>query len=110
MVNYKLCAFADEADAALSGQIPNAVKRERSAALIALGQELHQARLTRALRTPLRHVLFETYENGLAIGHTDTFLEVAIPAPAPLHSCLLPVRLQTVAGERLLAEPVEEVH
>ncbi len=90
--------------AALPCQIPSAVKKERSAALIALGAELHRRRLARALQTPVREVLFESYENGLAIGHTDSFLEVAAPSPVPLHSELRAVRLLCERDGRLMAE------
>jgi threonylcarbamoyladenosine tRNA methylthiotransferase MtaB len=89
--------------ATLPNQIPNAVKKERSAALIALGAELRRGRLARAMQEPSREVLFETYENGLAIGHTDSFLEVAAPSPVPLHSKLCGVTLTEATDERLLA-------
>ena len=89
--------------ATLPDQISNAVKKERSAALIALGAELRQGRLSRAMQTPLREVLFETHENGLAIGHTASFLEVAAPSPIPLHSKLCSVTLTEVGDARLLA-------
>ncbi|MBO5354658.1 MAG: tRNA (N(6)-L-threonylcarbamoyladenosine(37)-C(2))-methylthiotransferase MtaB [Clostridia bacterium] len=89
--------------ATLPNQIPNAVKKERSAALIALGAELRRGRLARAMQTLSREVLFETYENGLAIGHTDSFLEVAAPSPVPLHSKLCNVTLTEATNERLMA-------
>jgi threonylcarbamoyladenosine tRNA methylthiotransferase MtaB len=90
--------------ASLPGQIPTAVKKERSAALIALGAELHRERLERALESPLREVLFESFEDGMAIGHTDTFLEVAAPSPVPLHSVPGRVRLLRAQGDHLIAE------
>ncbi|MBR6728007.1 MAG: tRNA (N(6)-L-threonylcarbamoyladenosine(37)-C(2))-methylthiotransferase MtaB [Clostridia bacterium] len=90
--------------AEIKNQIPTAVKKERSAALIALGAELRRGRLERALATPLREVLFETFENGLAIGHTDSFLEVAVPSARALHSELCAVRLTGVEGARLTGE------
>ena len=90
--------------AALPDQIPKSVKKQRSAALIALGAELRQGRLMRALQSPSREVLFETYENGFAIGHTDSFLEVAVPSPVALRAELRRVTLCGVQGDRLLAE------
>ena len=90
--------------AAMPGQIPDAVKKERSAALMAVGAELRQRRLERALQTPIRQVLFETFENGMAVGHTDTFLEVEIPSAVPLHAELRTVQLKAIAGDRLSAE------
>ena len=89
--------------ASLPDQVPNDVKKGRSAALIALGADLRRGRLERALQAPHRRVLFETYENGMAMGHTDSFLEVMAPSPIPLHSELRQVNLIKVEGDRLLA-------
>lgn len=89
--------------AEMKDQIPTAIKKQRSAALIALGAELRRERLLRALeRRPVCEVLFETYENGLAIGHTDSFLEVAVPTPVALHSEIHTVKLTEIEGSRLL--------
>lgn len=90
--------------ASLPCQIPTSVKKERSAALIAVGAELQEKRLCRALQVPLREVLFESHEKGLAIGHTDSFLEVAAPSATALHSQLRQVNLIGVQKGRLLAE------
>ncbi len=43
-------------------------------------------------------VLFETFQDGLAIGHTDSFIEVKCPSAEPLHACLLPVRITGTDG------------
>ncbi len=93
--------------AASPAQVDTATKKARSAALIALGEEMHHGRLQHALKNPCRTVLFETYENGLAIGHTDNFLEVAVKAEYPLHGELLPVQLKSVTNGKLFAEKVE---
>lgn len=93
--------------AQMPDQIPASVKKERSAALIGLGTELRTAQLEKALLSPLREVLFESFENGLAIGHTAEFFEVAMPSPVPLHSELHTVRLCAVKDGRLLAEPMK---
>jgi threonylcarbamoyladenosine tRNA methylthiotransferase MtaB len=116
----KTMAFAKEADflamhvfayskregtvaASLPDQVPAATKRKRSAELIALGAALRRGRLERALQTPLRTVLFESYENGMVIGHTDSFLEVVAPSPVRLHAELCRVALEDVEGDRLIA-------
>ncbi|MBQ3064472.1 MAG: tRNA (N(6)-L-threonylcarbamoyladenosine(37)-C(2))-methylthiotransferase MtaB [Clostridia bacterium] len=90
--------------ATMKGQLDEATKKARSAALIACGEALRQARLQSALQAPLQAVLFETYEQGLAIGHTDSFLPVAMPSNKPLHGVLLPVRITEIKGDLLLAE------
>ncbi|MBQ3483312.1 MAG: tRNA (N(6)-L-threonylcarbamoyladenosine(37)-C(2))-methylthiotransferase MtaB [Clostridia bacterium] len=87
--------------AARTDQIPQAVRRARSAELIALGEELRRQRYEKALAGALCEVLFETYENGVAIGHTDTFFEVAVPSPTPLRAELCTVRVSELREGRL---------
>ncbi len=87
--------------AAMPGQIDKATKKARSAALIALGEELREKRLLRALDTPVREVLFETWENGVAIGHTKEFFEVEVPAKEPLHAKICAVLLKDMKNGRL---------
>ena len=90
--------------AGLPGQIPTAIKKARSTALIARGRECRVRRLEKALESPHRLVLLETFSDGVALGHTDNFLEVAIPTDRPLHGELIPVRLREVAHDHLIAE------
>jgi threonylcarbamoyladenosine tRNA methylthiotransferase MtaB len=90
--------------AAMPSQIPKAVKKERSAALIALGTQLTQKRLERALLRPVHEVLFETCEDGMAIGHTKEFFEVCVPTARPLHGELLPVRVESIQQSRLCGQ------
>ncbi len=63
--------------AAYEGQLPAPEKKRRSRELSALGEELRQAILTRILRAgkPLS-VLFESSENGVFTGHSDSFIPV----------------------------------
>lgn len=88
----------------LPGQIPVPVKKERSAALIALGEEMHHGILTRALDPPLREVLFESFSGGVAVGHTADFLEVAVRSDRPMHAETHTVRLLEASGDRLTGE------
>ena len=90
--------------AASREQIDAATKKARSAALIALGEELCAGRLAAGLKAPYQEVLFETFEQGYAIGHTANFLEVAVASPCPLHGKVLPVRFLKVQGGRILGE------
>ncbi len=90
--------------AILPAQIAKAIKKERSAALVALGAELRHKRLTAALQAqPIREVLFETLENGIAVGHTKEFFEVAVPVDRPMHAEVHTVRLTGVENGRLRA-------
>ena len=90
--------------ATMAGSVDAATKKARSAALINLGEQLREARLSRALQDPCREVLFETFEKGLAIGHTASFLEVAVKSEAPLHGEVLPVRLINIREGRIFGE------
>jgi threonylcarbamoyladenosine tRNA methylthiotransferase MtaB len=87
--------------ASMPHQIDKATKKARSAALIALGEALRDQRLSRALRTPVTEVLFESFENGIAIGHTKEFFEVEVPSPVPLSAQLCTVCLQDLSNGRL---------
>ncbi len=96
--------------AAMSGQIPEQVKHERLQLLCELQADIRR-RILDGMTGKTVHVLFETYTNGLAFGHTPEFLEVCCPAPAPLHAELLPVRILgndgTVCRGELVSLPNE---
>ncbi len=89
--------------ATMKDQVAGNIKRRRAAELAALGKELCQKRLSAAIGTRTE-VLFETFEEGLAIGHTASFFEVEAPSPVPLHSVLCSVRILSLNGDRLVAE------
>ncbi|MBQ9782984.1 MAG: tRNA (N(6)-L-threonylcarbamoyladenosine(37)-C(2))-methylthiotransferase MtaB [Clostridia bacterium] len=85
--------------AQMSGQIPEEVKRRRLHELEEVVRAGHRRILENALRIrPRREVLFESYENGYAYGHTDDFLEVAVPVSKPLHGRLETVLLKKTDG------------
>ena len=90
--------------ATMPGQIAGPVKKDRSARLIALGEQLTQKRLARALETPSRPVLFETFADGIAVGHTCEFFEVAVPSPVPLDGEIRTVRTTHAQNGRLVGE------
>ena len=71
----------------LPGRIPEEVRHERVRALSAIQAEIQKEILDTYTDTSVT-VLFETYTNGIAIGHTDTFVEVSCPAPHSLQSQL----------------------
>lgn len=95
---------AGTAAATMPGQIPAPVKKERSATLIALGEDMHRNILVRALENPVREVLFESFSDGVATGHTADFLEVAVRSDHPLHAENHTVRLLSADGNRLTGE------
>lgn len=85
-------------------QLDGATKKSRSAALIAAGEEARRLRLAKALESPRRIVLFESTDNGMAFGHTDSFLEVGVKASASLHNKFIGVCLTGIENEHLVAE------
>lgn len=64
----------------MAGQLSNAVKQERARRLIELQNELERQYLERQIGKT-HGVLFETYENGILHGHTDTYLGVSVLEP-----------------------------
>ena len=83
--------------AVLSGQVPEAVKRRRAELLSTEESKIRQ-NLLNAVTDQTVSVLFETYENGMAYGHTPDFLEVAAPSPFSLHAKTLQVTIRRNDG------------
>ena len=79
--------------ATFAGQVPEEVKRERSARLIALKNEIRQQILDGMVATgrPLS-VLFETEKNGVYDGHTDTYVAVSAPSAVDVRGEICAVR------------------
>lgn len=74
-------------------QVPEKVKHERSARLIALCREIGEELLSETVRAgePLP-VIFETREGDFFTGHSDTFTEVRVRTDRDLHGELRNVR------------------
>ena len=92
-----------------AAQMPEQIsKQEKSRRLHVLSEVESQSR-ERILRdelerSPIKEVLFETWRDGYACGHTADFLEVKAPSPRPLHATLAKVRLTEADGDVLLGE------
>jgi len=94
--------------ATMKDQIPEEIKRRRLHELEQVVAEIRREILETEIAThPVTDVLFETYENGVAYGHSANFLEIAIPASAPLHAETVSVRLLRTDGNLCfgVAEP-----
>lgn len=75
----------------MPGQIPNEIKKQRSAQLMELSRELHQAYAESFVNREV-DVLWERQENGDMVGHSGEYLEVCAPYDeAKLH------RMETVS-------------
>ena len=94
--------------AKMGGQIPQEIKKQRSAELISLEKGIRAAEFDRILAQSGTHsVLFESFENGFAYGHTPDFLEIKVKSERPLHSEVLEVRLISHNGETFFAEIID---
>ncbi len=94
--------------AALPCQIPEQVKKERSARLSDRQKEIKNELLSElAERGKAVDVLFETYENGVATGHTAAFEEFAVKSDHPLSGeiySVLPQRVENGVCIGILAK------
>jgi len=91
--------------AAMSGQLPMEVRRERAARLIALEASIRKQILAREItEAPLCEVLFESCKNGYAYGHTANFIEVRAKCARDLHANIASVRLVDTDGDTVNAE------
>lgn len=94
--------------AKMSEQVPQEIKKHRSAELISLEKGIRNAEFDRILVQGEHHtVLFESFENGKAYGHTPDFLEVCVESKHPLHSQVLKVKMISHNGETFFAEIVD---
>ncbi len=88
--------------AAFEGQIAEDVKHNRSKILISVGQELRQARFERAAQGNEVEVLFEQRDaDGLYLGHTASFIPVAVRTDEDLHGQIKRVDQLRVEKKRL---------
>ena len=73
--------------AVMPNQIPQQVKKCRAARLSAAGAEIRHRILEKKVNTAKEcSVLFETYADGMAYGHTADFIEVTVSSDVPMHS------------------------
>ena len=87
-------------------QIPAPVRKERVARMQALAAELSENCRRAALDTAAE-VLFETTENGIADGLTDTYIRVYTDAPVTRGN-LVPMRLTRLYRDGIWGERVRE--
>ncbi len=67
--------------AKMADQVPQEEKKRRAAELAALQERITQEILLEQIeKKPIQSVLFETYSDGVATGHTDSFIEVSAPS------------------------------
>ena len=85
--------------ATLPGRVPEEIRHKRVRELSTVQAEIQKEILDCYTNTAV-NVLFETYTNGIAIGHTDTFVEVACPSPISLQSQVRTVYITNNDGKK----------
>ena len=85
--------------AEMDGQVPEEVKRSRLHRLEEIARRAEREILEEAVRMgePTK-VLFETYHDGIAHGHTANFLEASVASPVPLDGETREVKLTGTDG------------
>lgn len=83
----------------MPNQVAESIKHERVHILSNINAEVRSELLCRAVTAaPLSSVLFESYENGYAYGHTPDFIEVKVMSDKTLHGQIRQVRLVSSDG------------
>ena len=97
--------------ATMDGQVPENIKHERATTLIGHAAHIRRNILEKIIEEVEPHtVLFETFSDGIAYGHTPEFIEVAMPSSCPLHTKILTVKLLETDGTRCVAEMIDPLH
>lgn len=97
--------------ATMAGQVPENIKHLRATTLIEHAAHTRREILQKIIEEDRPHtVLFETYDNGVAYGHTAEFIEVAMRSDCPLHARNVTVRLTETDGNHCFAEPIKPLH
>ena len=82
--------------ASMPNQIPEPIKRARSSELIARAAAVRREILADAVKsTPHQEVLFETFSQGVATGHTPSFIEVRVKTDKDIRDTIHPVILDS---------------
>ncbi len=90
-------------------QIPEQIKKERSARIMERQREIKAELLLELVdAAEVVSVLFETYENGMATGHTAAFEEICVPWHTPLDGEIRSVMPLEVCGGVCIGKLKEE--
>lgn len=85
--------------AEMPSQVPSNIKRSRAETLSNTAKNIRAELLEKNIcDSPVCDVLFETFSDGAAHGHTSDFIEVEVKSDKPLHSEFHKVRLTSTDG------------
>jgi threonylcarbamoyladenosine tRNA methylthiotransferase MtaB len=95
--------------AAMPDQVSQEDKKRRAADLAALQEQITREILTAEIeKAPVRRVLFETFSNGKATGHTDSFIEIIAPSDVDIKGKEFYVRLLRVEKSTIIGEIIKK--
>ncbi len=99
--------------AEMPNSVPVEIRRERAGKLTEVQISVRNTMLDEIVASePIVNVLFETYSNGKAHGHTDNFLEVSVESQNDIHGQIHEVKLTShengVCHGNFVSEPVVE--
>ena len=78
--------------AVMPDQIPESVKKERSAKLMSIQNEIRDEILSQEIGNEY-DVLFETQSGGAAVGHTPSFIEVKVDSDSSVQGLIYKVKI-----------------
>ena len=87
----------------MSGHLENKVKKERAARLAKLSDALYTSYKKNFIGKEVS-VIFEQEKDGMLIGHSSEYLEVALKAPTDLLHTIQTVTIEKLENGRLIAE------
>jgi threonylcarbamoyladenosine tRNA methylthiotransferase MtaB len=91
----------------MDGQIPTQIKKKRLKELEEIVEGTRLSLLSDIIDSKaIKTVLFETYKDGIAYGHTPEFIEVAVNAPHALNGKNVQARLSSTDGSICYGEIV----
>ena len=91
--------------ALMPDQVSKQEKSRRLHKLIQIEARSRERILRREIECyPDKEVLFESWKDGYAFGHTADFLEVRVPSPRPLHATVAHVRVTDTDGNMLFGD------
>ena len=94
-----------EADT-MPGQIDESIKHDRVRRIMELQTEIQSEILSKQVGKTCS-VLFETYENGIAVGHTPSFVEVSCQTDAPIRSEIRQVKITSVRDGKCIGALID---
>ena len=90
-------------------QVPEEIKRDRVRRITELQEEI-QVSILRQQIGSTTEVLFETYKNGLAHGHTANFIEVTCPSTVSLQAELRVIQITDATTEGCIGTITEDAN